>query len=85
MYETIITPTLERCRACGEGSDALELTEEKREVWLDAQGNVNEQDTRKNDPVTADLILAVVKNRGTTEKRIVHRRFEGAKRCPKYL
>lgn len=84
-FEIIITPTMDRCKHCHEGREVLEITEENRTMYLDKAGNVNEVNRGKDDPVTACLIMATVKECEKTEKRIVYRKFEGIKRCPKEL
>jgi hypothetical protein len=85
LYGTIISPTLKECRQCSHGSDVLKITQEKREMFLDSRGDVNETNqSGKDDQVTASLVIATIKPRGKpAEKQIVRKIFENAVKCPR--
>lgn len=75
---------VEHCRKCGIGKDILELTEENREMWLDCDGNVQDENRGASFPITAHLIVATIQVKpGQTEKKKVYNHFGDAKRCPR--
>jgi len=85
IFRFIPSPAFEKCRSCYAAREVLELTEETREMYLDKNGDVNEVNRGKDEPVNACLLLASVINEGETENKIVYRVFDGAKRCPMEL
>lgn len=81
LFEIIMSPTLERCLRCDYGKEILSLTTETKEMYLDAQGNINEKNSGKDDLVKAEITLATL----SEGKKIVRKLYEGVKRCPREL
>lgn len=84
FFHTIMESPLNRCHACINSRDVLELHEEKCKMWVDCTGKLNEKDTGKNAPVIAEIVIATVKGKnGEKDKKIVLNNFpEGIALCP---
>jgi hypothetical protein len=79
FFHTIMEPPLNMCHSCFNSRDILEIQEEKCKTWVDCSGKLNENDTGKNAPVIAELVIATVKGKhGEKDKKIILNNFPGS-------